>query len=212
MQAPSLVDVLFEAVRKQILTGAIPGGAALTEMVITNQFSVARPTAKAAIERLVHEGLLHRATNKSARVPLLDVDDIRDIYYSRGFIEREVIGALADTRTMPAEALAAHRAFESLVDESDLTVLVEADINFHRSLTAALNSPRLLKLYNQMVGEIHLCMAQVQVHHLLHPALISQEHEAIIQAIIKGDRPTAVREIDNHLNRACVRLIGYLSN
>jgi hypothetical protein len=46
---------------------------------------MARPTAKAALERLVYEGILRRATNKTARVPLMDADDIRDLYYSRAF-------------------------------------------------------------------------------------------------------------------------------
>lgn len=53
----SLVQAVSDALRERILTGEIGAGQALTEQGIATQADVARPTAKAALERLTHEGL-----------------------------------------------------------------------------------------------------------------------------------------------------------
>jgi len=63
--------------QSQIVGGSIPPGTALPEVSVAQMFDVARPTAKAAIEQLVHIGMLRRLRNKTARVPLFDAADIR---------------------------------------------------------------------------------------------------------------------------------------
>ncbi|MEJ1229781.1 MAG: GntR family transcriptional regulator [Galbitalea sp.] len=76
----SVVDALYDVVRGQILSGEIESGSKLTELVIANRFSVARPTARAVMERLATVGLLQRSVNKAARVPVLQPADIDDLY------------------------------------------------------------------------------------------------------------------------------------
>ena len=110
LHVPSLVDVLYTATRDRILTGELPAGSPLTEMEVATLYSVARPTAKAAMERLVYDGLLRRASNKTARVPEMGVDDIRDLYFSRGLLEREVMVELARRKHVPEAARRSLRA------------------------------------------------------------------------------------------------------
>ena len=208
---PSLIDSLQAALRGKILTGEIPGGTRLTEMDVASQYSVSRPSAKAAVERLVHDGLLQRSTNKTARVPILGLDDIRDLYYARGMLEREVMAELARHKHVPHSATTSLDQLRSLVDAPDLPAVVEADIAFHRALVNALQSRRMTRLYESLAGEVHLCMAQVQAHHLVHPSHIVEEHEAILDAIAAGDVERAVREITEHLDRASKVLTGHLA-
>lgn len=213
LKVPSLVDAMYSAIREQILTGEIGAGEPLTENDIAARYSVARPTAKAALERLVHEGLLTRATNKTARVPVLSVADVRDLYFSRGFLEREVMAALCVRRSVPAEAVTSLQELLDLDTVNDMTHVVNVvniDISFHRALVESLNSPRLSRLYTSLMGEVHLCMAQVQANHLLEPKRIAGEHAAIVAAIEAGDEKRAVAEMNDHLERACVRLVGHL--
>ena len=67
---PSLVDALYGDIRERILTGELDAGTPLTEKHLSSTYDVARPTAKAAIERLVHEGLLRRGANKTRARPI----------------------------------------------------------------------------------------------------------------------------------------------
>src|SRR5690606_39487973 len=83
----SVGEALVASLRERILTEDIPAGVPVTEASVVEAYSVARQTAKAAIERLVAEGLLERTTHKSARVPVLDERQVKDLYFARGVIE-----------------------------------------------------------------------------------------------------------------------------
>lgn len=207
---PSLVDAVYAAARDRILTGDLAAGTRLTEKDVAETYDVARPTAKAALERLVSSGLLRRTNNKTARVPSMTATDIADLYYSRGFLEREVMLALAKRKRVPQAALDAMERIRHAIDDPSLTRLVQADVAFHQALVDSLESPRLSRMYASIMGEAHLCMAQVQAHRLLHPTIIASEHEGIMTAIKAGNGRLAVRRINAHLERARSQLLGYV--
>jgi DNA-binding GntR family transcriptional regulator len=208
LSVPSLVDVLHAAIRDRILKGDIEPGASVTEMSIATQYSVARPTAKAAMERLVVDGLLRRSTNKTARVPLLDTEDVRDLYFSRELIERSVVERLAMKRLVPDEAEKYVTALRDAADEPTVTAAVSVDLGFHRSLVTALNSPRLIRLYDGLMGEAHLCMAQA--YGILQTERVADEYSRILEAIEAGDVQAAGDEMSGHLDRACLRLVSHM--
>ncbi|MFE3139313.1 GntR family transcriptional regulator [Streptomyces scopuliridis] len=207
LRATSLIDALVLELRAQILDGRIAGGTALTETEIAGQYDVARPTAKAAIERLTGEGLLRRGAHKSARVPVFDAEDIADLYFARTCLERQAMRELAQRQRVPAAALTAQAEIRELAEGEDSSVAaVEPDVHFHQSLVDALESPRLSRAHASIMGEMRLCMAQVQTYKLLRIAEIANEHDAILAAITDGDPERADRELAFHLTRASEQL------
>jgi DNA-binding GntR family transcriptional regulator len=213
LETRSVVDALRTEMQRQILRGSIPPGMGLAEVSVAQTFDVARPTAKAAIEQLVNVGLLRRSRNKTARVPLLDIADVTDLYLSRGVVERAAVRILAERRDVPPGATKAVERFRGVMASGDaLNELVESDVEFHRALVAAAQSPRLRRLHEAVIGEAHLCMAQVQVHHLLHPRVIAKEHRRMLEMIRAGDADGAVAETDAHLAQAKNRLVAYLED
>lgn len=213
LHVPSLVDVLYTATRDRILTGELPAGSPLTEMEVATLYSVARPTAKAAMERLVYDGLLRRASNKTARVPEMGVDDIRDLYFSRGLLEREVMVELARRKHVPEAARRSLRAMREAGRDSAVIKVVGLDIEFHHALVEAVGSPRLDRLYRSLMGEVQLSMAQVRVTQPLSPSRIAREHSLVLKAIEAGDVDQVTAAINHHIEHACTRLIGgHLSN
>jgi DNA-binding GntR family transcriptional regulator len=213
LQAPTLVDALYEALRKEILSGALSGGEKLTESTLAARFAVARPTAKSAMERLIHDGLLTRATNKSARVPVFGPNDIRDLYYARGFIERDAVARLSAQRTVPPRAERAISALREFSDEDfDPVSVGAADAEFHNALVEALDSPRLLRAYTSLIGEVQLCVAQFKLLRPVIPSEAAQEHAAILDAVRSGDEAVALAAMNHHLQRSCDRLTTYLES
>jgi DNA-binding GntR family transcriptional regulator len=210
LQTLSVIDALTNALRDRILTEDIPSNSVLPEVMVATEYNVARPSARAALERLAQEGLLRRETNKAARVPRLGPDDVRDLYTSRIFLERGVVSELARRQLVPADARAAHLAFQHSVLERSLPGIVTADIGFHLAMVEALESPRISRMFRTVIGEAHLCMAQVQTHHLLSADLIAAEHSSIIEAIESGDDSAAALRLDEHLTHARGRLLQYL--
>jgi DNA-binding GntR family transcriptional regulator len=206
----SLVDALVDSLRERIFTGDIRAGAALTEMEVARDYDVARPTARTAIERLVAAGLLRRGAHKSARVPVLGVAEIRDLYFARGCLEAEALRRLAATRAVPDAARNALGELAAVTDWGSLAALVEPDIRFHRELVDALASPRLSRLHSAVMGETRLCMAQVQAHRLLRPEEIVAEHELILERVAAGDTEGAASAGVAHLDRACTKLTQHL--
>ena len=209
LQVPSLVDALYAAIRERILTGAVPAGTPVTEMDLATQYSVARPTAKASMERLVQEGLLRRGSHKTARVPILDADDVRDLYHTRGLLEREVVMELAAKGFVPDQAREALARLRDLPNPSVIEV-VNLDMAFHSELVGAIRSPRLNRMYRWLAGEVRLSMAQLQANYPLSSSRIASEHAAILDCIEQQDVDGAVAGVTQHIEQACARLIAHV--
>ena len=111
---------------------------------------------------------------------------------------------------MPDATRATVRELHNAAATGDVARVVGIDVAFHTALFNAIGSPRLSRLYESLMGEVHLCMAQVQSHRLLSPHLIADEHQAILDAIEAGARRRAADEITGHLARACQRLAGHV--
>lgn len=201
---PVLPDAIADELRASILSQATAPGETLTESAVALRFGVARPTARIAIDRLVADGLLRREKHHAARVPELTRDDVIDLFDNRAVIESAAMSALAADGTIPAEALAAHRALGATDD------FAEADIAFHRALVAGQPSPRLARLHALLMGEVELCIGQVQAAQLLTAAEVAAQHQGILDAITAGDADAAAALTRTHIAGARDALLQHV--
>jgi DNA-binding GntR family transcriptional regulator len=206
----SLTEAMYESVRKRIVNGDIPQGSKLTEVRLATEYNVARPTAKAVLERLTAVGLLRRTAHKTAVVPVLDEAEIRDLFFSRATIERAAVSALARTGEVPAKASRAQVAIEYAARDRLFENQVEADIAFHSALVTAVGSHRLSRMHEMILGEVQLTMGQYKAHRMADPVSVAKEHAAILEAIEKGDPEKAAEHLDHHLIQAQQRLLESL--
>lgn len=213
--AVSVVDALADDLRRRLFAGELPSGSPVTEALLAEDYNVARSTSKAAIEKLTTEGLLQRGAHKSARVPVLSIDDVRDIYRTRLRLESSALRELAAERRAPAAATAANervRQAGAAVAAGGSIAAVEPDMQFHASLVEAIGSQRVERMYRSLVDEVRLCMAQVQGRSLLSVEQIAAEHQEILAHLENGDAEAAVACLDSHLARARERLVDALSS
>ncbi len=184
-KAGVLPQAISDGLRSDILSQRELPGSTVTESAVALRFGASRATARHAIDKLVADGLLQREAHHVARVPRLTRDDIVDLFDSRSVIETAAMANLARAGTIPAEALAAHRALATS-DE-----FAAHDIAFHRSLVTGQPSSRLAKMHSLLMGEIELCIGQVQAAHLLSATEVAGQHQAILDAITAGDPEAA---------------------
>lgn len=211
-----LPDAVYEALRESIVDGRDAPGTAITEQAIASRFGVARPTAKAALERLVAEGLLRRTAHKSARVPELTRADIIDLYDNRATVEvaalERLAGAIArGDAPIPDAAVTAQRTLTDALGAGThaSAPLARADIAFHRALVEGQPSPRLARLHALLMGEIELCTGQVQSHRLLALADVVDQHQSILDAVAAGDAERAATLTRAHIEGARDRLLAH---
>src|SRR5690349_22800310 len=90
----SLTEAVAASLRGKILDGVIEPGTPLPEVDLTREFGVARPTVRAAIQTLCHEGLLKRERNRSAFVPVMTREEVIDLFKVRTPIECLIVREL----------------------------------------------------------------------------------------------------------------------
>lgn len=207
LKAVSLVDAVAESLRVDVISREIEPGAILTEQFVADRFSVARTTAKAAVERLVADGFLQRTIHRSARAPVLSGADIADLYDTRIVLEVEALRRLAGVGHVPAGAEQSAAELMLFAQRGDHDSMAGRDVAMHRALVEASGSLRLTRMHATIMGEAHICMVQVQHRNLLHATVIDSEHQAILSAIRERDVDGAGEAVRAHLIRARDQLL-----
>jgi DNA-binding GntR family transcriptional regulator len=210
LETKSVVDAVEDGLRRRILTGAEPPGSTITEVAVAEHFGVGRPTAKAAVDRLVGHGLLVRDSRRGCTVPTLGPDDITDLYESRLLVEQAVHARLARHATSPPAAHLANAGLRHAAGIGDATLVVSSDVEFHLALVQADGSPRLRRMHSTLMAEAHFCMARVQANHLLRADVIAEEHSEILRLIDEGDVEAVASATAFHLRHARDKLLASL--
>ncbi|GAA1660924.1 GntR family transcriptional regulator [Fodinicola feengrottensis] len=201
LQVTSTTDALVAELRGQILGGQLRPGEPIPEIALAQRYEVARPTVRAALQTLVNRGLLVREHGRSARVPVLSVADVDDLYFMRTPLELLTVSTLAERGI---DAMAADRMLARLAamgPQASWAQRVQAHTDFHIALVDAVGSPRLSRLYAVVHEEMQLCLAQLQSTYPAPTALID-EHRQLLAAIRSGDPEVARTEMLAHMRRA----------
>lgn len=206
----SLTDALYQSLRTRIVNGEISAGEKLTEHRIATEYDVARPTAKACLERLTTLGLLRRTAHKTAVVPEFTADEIRDLFFARSTVETSAVTALAGQGSVPPEAGEAQRLVEAAAREDSFEKQVDADIAFHTALVAGVGSERLTRMHELIMGEVHLTMGRFQAHRSAWSSTVAHEHSAILESIRERQPEKAAQCLAEHLTNARDRLLARL--
>ncbi|SEP73422.1 GntR family transcriptional regulator [Microlunatus flavus] len=201
-------DAVYAALREAIIGLHHLPGSTLTELSVCSTYQVARPTARVAIQRLVDDGLLRRDAHRSARVPELTSVDVHDLYGVRVGIEEAALRAIASSGAPHAQALEIHARFSSSAFSVDQAPFVKDDIAFHRALVVASGSSRLRRMHELIMGEIELCMGQLQHHHLMSARTVADEHQGILDAVAIGDVELTAALVRAHILSARNRLLA----
>ena len=201
----SVIDAVASSVRERVVAGEFTPGTQLREIDLATEYGVARPTVRAALQQLALTGLLRRRANRSAFVPRLSQSDIADLFTTRALIEAEAVRRLTKAATPPSLAEQAVRRLERFTADASWSEVVEADLEFHRALVAATESPRLLRLFELLEDEIRLAIAQLRPAYA-SPAELAREHRHLLTVIETRTATEAVRLMRQHLDQAVADL------
>ena len=205
----STVDALVAQLRERILDGDIPAGSALREADLADQYGVGRWSVRAALQALVHEGLVRHAPHRGAYVPTFTGDDIADLFFLRIALESEVVRRIVDQELDISSAEAAVKALAATDRSTRWGDVADADLAFHRSLVQAVDNPRLSRVFASLQAELRLCLAQLS-HRYDDPSQVAEDHRRIVSSISKGNADNAVKQIRAHLEQGIVDIVESL--
>jgi DNA-binding GntR family transcriptional regulator len=206
----SRVETLEDELERQVLDGRFRPSEHLGEIALAEEFDVGRNTLRAAFDGLVRRGLLVKSRNRGVFVRALTAHDLTEIYELRTALEVQAARTLAGRRSVPAVARSAYAQHHRLGPRSSQRVVVEADLAFHRALVVGTGNARLTRAHKTLEIEILLCLAQLAQGYASIGQLAG-EHDALLDAIERGDQTEAEAVIRRHLENATAWLVEHAS-
>jgi DNA-binding GntR family transcriptional regulator len=187
----SVVDELAAVLREQILDGRLEPGAALREQELSDRYDVSRHTLRAALRALAGEGIVELEPNRGARVPVLDRVALTELFELRTALELEA-AHLALQRSGGRLPRDVHAALATLVGRCGLKSprwhdVARAHEAFHNALVASSQSPRIVRAYGPLAGELRLFLVQLRPTWPL--ARMAPHHTELVARLEAGDLP-----------------------
>jgi|AntDeeMinimDraft_5_1070356.scaffolds.fasta_scaffold00879_7 DNA-binding GntR family transcriptional regulator len=189
----SLEAQATDLVRRRIVSGDLGLGERLVETALAERYGLSRGTIRAALRRLVDEGLVRQVPYAGYRVVDFSDHDLWELYTLRGSLE--ALGARLAAGRMAADGRERLRAaFDALLTAAGADDRAEAnrlDHELHLLIIQLSGNERLVQHYarveNQVRAYISLANRAVDSHD------ICESHRELVESICAGDAERAGR-------------------
>ncbi len=200
-------QVLSE-LKQDILSGFYPPGSKLRMAQLKETYKVGVSPLREALSQLLAEQLVEVENQRGFRVSPISLADMEDIYEARAHIEALCVGFAIDRGDDAWEAgilAAEHRLKKS----GSLTEHINHNLHewevrhhdFHSAIVAGCQSPTLLQvrnaLYEKAARYRNLWLKHNRINTLAYDAN-AQEHDTLVNALLKRDKITAAKVIQQH--------------
>jgi DNA-binding GntR family transcriptional regulator len=204
----TVVGAVAAALRDRLLDGLLAPGHVLRDTELADEFGVARPTVRAAVQLLVNDGLVQRDRGRSARVPAFSAADVADLYTARAAVEVAAVDLIErNARPIPPGLTSSLARLQALGDGAAWRHVVDADVEFHESLVAAAASPRLSRLFDGLANETRLVIAlQRELYESVDDLVL--EHRRILDALRRRRFDSCRRLLREHFDLSVAALSG----
>lgn len=213
MSDSSATGRLTAELRREIISGSIPGGARLTESRLAEEHGVSRMPVREALRALAAEGFVEIRPYAGARVAMASADEGTDLFAVRSTLEdatvrraaerarEQSVTGVPDERwwSLRAEAAAVLADGDEVIAGGDLTALPELNQRFHNLLAQLGGSATLAEIVRLVSDKIEWLFSTAGTY---RGDSAWSEHKEILAAIDAG-RPDLARELmAAHLKRS----------
>ena len=206
-----LRDVVFETLRKAILTGELKPGERLLEIHLGKKLGVSRTPIREAIHKLELEGLVTTIPRRGAEVSRITEKSMHDVLEVRRALDALCV-ELACERITKEELTKLEMAcleFEEAVAKGDVKMIATKDVALHDIIVQATGNQRLSNLINNLSEQMYRYRFEYIKDVSRHKKLVD-EHRVIYESIRNKDKKTAseaaTRHIDNQMQAIIERI------
>ena len=197
----SLTTLVRREIERQIVSGEFAAGAKLNEVDISSELGVSRGPVREAFRALDQAGLVRTEKNRGVFVREVSLAEADEIYEVRAALD-SMIGRLAASRKTATQLvrlrsiLKRMRAVERVHDADRYFPL---NLEFHQVLAEAAGNAALAANYQRVVNELNLCRREMLHHDSENITRSTREHEAVVEAVARGDGEAASRLLFEHV-------------
>ncbi len=195
---------VFEALRKLIIALELEPGAVLPRAELAEHYGLSQTPIRDALTRLAEEGLVEIYPQHATVVSRIDIASALEVQFLRRSIELEILRTLCELpegehALLVMKLLASLSLQKRCLEPLNYLSLAEADTIFHKEMYDAAGVSNLWHLVGQRSGQID------RLRRLNLPAkgkaqAIVNDHEAILDALIKKDKIAAEKALRSHLS------------
>ena len=196
-----LRDVVFNTLRKAILTGELRPGERLMEIHLANRLGVSRTPIREAIRKLELEGLVTMIPRRGAEVAQITEKSMKDVLEVRRALDA-LCAELACDRISEEEMGKLEEAcagFEKATRTGDTTAIAKADVALHDIIVSATGNRRLVQLVNNLAEQMYRYRFEYIKDESQHERLV-EEHRIIYESIRAKDREAAAAAAKMHID------------
>lgn len=196
-----LRDVVFNTLRKAILTGQLRPGERLMEVHLANKLGVSRTPIREAIRKLELEGLVIMIPRRGAEVAQITEKSLKDVLEVRRALDALSVELACDRINEEEITILkdACDAFEKAVRGKDASVIAKADVALHDIIVKATGNQRLQQLVNNLAEQMYRYRFVYIKDESQHERLVA-EHNEIFESIKSRDKERASRAAKLHID------------
>src|SRR5262245_40320329 len=209
---PSLVEQVYQEIVSEIISGRLPQHARLIQEEVARDLGVSRHPVQQAFVLLRNQGFVREAPGRGVEVTPIDIEFVRNLYEIRAAAEG-LACSLAAARGAAQAATYGRKFIEEgrkAEREYSVSKLINADVKFHEFLYE-ISGNRLIKEMTQPYW-LHLrrLMGEVLMRDET-PRRIWDQHEEILEAVIRADPPRAEKLAREHISKTATVFIARLA-
>jgi DNA-binding GntR family transcriptional regulator len=198
----------YQYLRSLILARELGPGDVFTERKLAEQIKASRTPLRAAINRLVGEGLVSRLSNGSIVIRQVAIEELMEILVIRRLLEGEA-AAQAAHRSTPGSVDAILEKSRAIVSDPSLEFdpFWEYDDEFHLFIADASGKPMLAQYIRNLRDKARMAHVVRMEKNFEQQA---REHIAVLQAVADKKPDEARQAMADHIDRVRERFMRWL--
>ena len=205
--AQALGDQAYDVMKADVILGRLAPGEEVTELRLGERYGFGRAPVRAALSKLVQEGLVAVAPRRGYVVTPITLKAVQEIFELRLVCEpRAVRAAVGRVNVQKLKSLNSHPAATDSARQN--LRFLKNNREFHMQIIAACGNQRLIRvlsgLYDEMDRLLHVGLFSerdrtvMQVNHQVQ----GDQHDEIVAALERGDAAAAEDAVSKHIENS----------
>jgi DNA-binding GntR family transcriptional regulator len=212
-RAQSVTATVYDRLREDIVSGALPPGTRLLEAQLSAAMGVSRSPIREALRQLEADGLVESRAHSGAYVRELSADQVWEVYTARSLLEGYA-ASLAAERAGPEDIERLRAMLAATLDAAERRAYaetIEADFGLHRQIWLLSGHRIINDILSRLEVQIRMYLAvQISVFEDFFDREMMRSHGPVIDAIARGDGESARTLMEQHIALGASKTLSYL--